>query len=350
MSRRVKGVSPTLRRFFQNREGVSEIVGGVMLIIILMFFFTNVYLWHDQATRQMNDALSTKMNSPVSIAIAPSGNLVVTNNGGVDVALSRLWIINGSLHLFADFESLADYQPWVGAGNSTELDFNASAPVTNVSPIAVTWNGEYAVVQYSVSGNVSFKIITANGNSASCSITQSNNGTANANVTIAPVVADFQNFTYYNVTGGSNSFTVDLTSGGGNFVNSNNGSIAFRVVLTNIASQKQSIYLNATSQLFFVYARANSTVGNAVFYVVNVSESGNLGILGTTYTPMELPYNVPTPVYFAAQGPIIGSTSFQPANRQSAVGVCVLNIALLGTIGSNPFGQNISYISVYINN
>ncbi len=173
MSRRVKGVSPTLRRFFQNREGVAEIVGGVLLIIILMFFFTNVYLWHDQATRQMNDVLSTKMNSPVRMENNSYGNLIVTNIGGVDAGLSRLWITTDSLHLFADFESLGGNQPWVRAGSSAEIDLNSSAPATSMSPLTVTWNNDKkcAVVQYPVSGNTIFKIITTNGNSAACNFT-----------------------------------------------------------------------------------------------------------------------------------------------------------------------------------
>jgi hypothetical protein len=246
----------------------------------------------------------------------------------------------------------------VSGGSSTEIDLNSSAPATNESPIAVTWNDttKCAVIQYAVSGNVTFKIITANGNSASCSVsnvvTQPKNSTGNANITSgAIVVADFQNFTYYNVTGRSNPFTLDLTSGSsGNFVNSNNGSIAFRVVLTNMDPQKRSVYLNAYSQLFFVFAtNGTGKVGNAVFYIADVSENGNLGIILGTYAPMELPYNVPKPVYFAAQNPIIGTTSFQPVSRQGAIDVCVLNMALLGTIDNNPFGQNIPFISVYVN-
>jgi hypothetical protein len=135
-----------------------------------MFFFTNVYLWHDQATREMNDALSIKMNSPVSMATGPQGNLIVTNNGGIDVALSRLWITSDSFHLFADFESLSEYQPWVTAGSSTEIDFNSSAPQTNALPLAVTWDNarKCAIIQYPVTENFTFKIITANGNSAAC--------------------------------------------------------------------------------------------------------------------------------------------------------------------------------------
>ena len=43
-----------MRIFIKNRKGTAEVIGTIMLIIILLFFFTNVYLWHDAATKDAN--------------------------------------------------------------------------------------------------------------------------------------------------------------------------------------------------------------------------------------------------------------------------------------------------------
>ncbi len=82
-----------LKRFLKNRRGTAEIIGSALFIVIILFFFSNVYLWHDQATREMNNVLLERMNASVSMVATDEG-VNVTNNGGVTFALSRLWIID----------------------------------------------------------------------------------------------------------------------------------------------------------------------------------------------------------------------------------------------------------------
>jgi hypothetical protein len=113
-----------------------------MFLLIMMFFFTNVFLWHDRATRQMDGVLSEKMNSPVSIqvftmTVTKEMRLNVTNNGGVDAYLSRLWIIDDQGHSFVDLEGTR-----VPAGD------------TIVLPDVQVYKG------------VTYKVITTRGNSA----------------------------------------------------------------------------------------------------------------------------------------------------------------------------------------
>ena len=112
-----------LRRFRRDRRGASEIVGTALFLVILFFFFSNVFLWHDQVTREMDQVVVDRMNSGVRIEAFVNGTSVwleVVNVGGLDVTLSRLWIINstqsvgsGDDHVFADFEP---YDVHVAAG------------------------------------------------------------------------------------------------------------------------------------------------------------------------------------------------------------------------------------------
>jgi hypothetical protein len=82
------------KRLLKNKKGTAEVIGSVMFIVILLFFFTNVYLWHDAATKEMNDLYVQKINSPITISVMSSNpnQLNVTNKGGVDAKLSILWV------------------------------------------------------------------------------------------------------------------------------------------------------------------------------------------------------------------------------------------------------------------
>jgi hypothetical protein len=56
-----------MKRLLKNRSGTAEIVGTVLFLIILFFFFSNVFLWHNQVTREMDQVVADKTNSPVRI-------------------------------------------------------------------------------------------------------------------------------------------------------------------------------------------------------------------------------------------------------------------------------------------
>ncbi|MCW3984560.1 MAG: hypothetical protein NWE96_11305 [Candidatus Bathyarchaeota archaeon] len=91
------------KRLLNDKKGAAEVVGTVMFIVILMFFFTNVYLWHDAAVKEMNDLYAEKLNSQISIedkntdgfvhGYNPTTHvLLVKNNGGVDAIIECYWI------------------------------------------------------------------------------------------------------------------------------------------------------------------------------------------------------------------------------------------------------------------
>ena len=63
------------KRLLRNHKGTAEVIGSVLFIVILLFFFTNVYLWHDAATKEMNDMYVEKLNSPI-------GQLFITMSDG----------------------------------------------------------------------------------------------------------------------------------------------------------------------------------------------------------------------------------------------------------------------------
>lgn len=359
-----------LTKLILDRKGVAEIVGSIMFLLILLFFFTNVYLWHDTATRQMDDVMATKINSPVVMSWANESFLVVRNTGGVGVGLSRLWITTSSeppQHLYADLESITGHTGsslWVEPGATMIMELNKTAHAPYPSPIQASWDGtrRVAIIDYvNTTDTEVFIILTTTGNMATPSsssgdiliIPDADGGAGSSAAIGSVVIAGFDSFSYYTVQSQGQAYTINMNGGqNGYLISSGGNNVLFGVELTNIDSDQRAVSLNANSQLFFIDTVNPTKVGYLVFHAVNVVRNGNTGTIQQTYSPISLPYNVPTTVYFAAKNPVVNSFTPNSLAGQGQVdaGVYPLNLALLGSIGvsSVPFGQNIPFVSVYV--
>jgi hypothetical protein len=138
-----------MKRLLHNKKGTAEVIGTVLFIVILLFFFTNVYLWHDAAIKEMNQEYLNKINSPITVTIQDSA-LIVTNKGGVDTKLAMVWIIEGN-----QAGTGPDYQH-TPIENSQPVPAGKSIPITIPSPTK-------SVIY-------TYKVITVNGNSATCTL------------------------------------------------------------------------------------------------------------------------------------------------------------------------------------
>lgn len=135
------------RKFITNKKGTAEVIGSVLFIVILLFFFTNVYLWHDAATKEMNQLYVDKVSSPITVSLFDSTHLSVTNQGGIDTSLSMVWVNQGTNSGTGPDQSHSNFArtDLVPAGKSVLI------------PISMP------------SGHVTYKVVTQNGNMASCS-------------------------------------------------------------------------------------------------------------------------------------------------------------------------------------
>jgi hypothetical protein len=70
-----------MKRLLKNRSGTAEIVGTVLFLVILFFFFSNVFLWHNQVTREMDQVVADKTNSAVRIETTVLSGTPVTSIG-----------------------------------------------------------------------------------------------------------------------------------------------------------------------------------------------------------------------------------------------------------------------------
>jgi hypothetical protein len=144
-----------LTKLFRNKKGTAEIIGSVMFIVILLFFFTNVYLWHDAATKEMNDLYVQKLNSPIVIFANQTqpNTLKVTNVGGIDTQLSRLWVTARS-----SSES--------GGPDQIHLNFTLNSIVKAGQSIPINL-ANYGLISIDTE-TTHFTVVTTVGNLASC--------------------------------------------------------------------------------------------------------------------------------------------------------------------------------------
>ena len=145
----------------KNRKGTAEVIGTMLFIIILLFFFTNVYLWHDTAVKDANQLYLAKINSTFKVAqIAGTDAINVTADGGSDITLSRVWIVDNNLNV----HYYADLNVPVAAGESFTIAFSSGGPNNNPLSTATPQDGSIQV-NYSppVTYSVTIKVINTMG-------------------------------------------------------------------------------------------------------------------------------------------------------------------------------------------
>jgi archaellum component FlaF (FlaF/FlaG flagellin family) len=316
-----------LRRFIINRKGTAEVIGSVLFIIILMFAFTNIYLWHDTAVKSMNTQLSDKLNSQIDVHWLLDSNdketstLVITNTGGVDTQLSRLWIVDSGQHLHFDLSNR-----YISAGQSIEIDVSAS-PISHA---------------HTEDDGVTYSVLTTLGNMASprgtITIVNSNNGGGDetSNDAIGSIiVADYDTFKYYTVQ--NSQFSLSSEHSG--YQISTQDNIVFKVSLTN--DGQETIVLDSNSQMFFIGTKntGSNNVGYWMFNIVSVDINGNTGTLASTYDSNDYTFDsgVTITVYFTGN-----------FNGLKEPQTCPLNLALHGTMAGSLFGQNIPFVTTRV--
>jgi hypothetical protein len=151
-----------MKSILKNRKGTAEVIGTIMFIVILLFFFTNVYLWHDAATKDANQLYLKQINSRFTIE-QNAGTITVTADGGSSIMLSRLWIVEAGAsgnHLYADLGNA-----YVAAGTSFTITFASDTSFCN-SPdqvVADPPQGNSILVYYAAQQSVTCTVMNTLG-------------------------------------------------------------------------------------------------------------------------------------------------------------------------------------------
>lgn len=59
---------PKMKTNVKNRKGVATIIGSILSIVILLFFFSNVFLWYTGVSQEMNLVMADKLNAQINLA------------------------------------------------------------------------------------------------------------------------------------------------------------------------------------------------------------------------------------------------------------------------------------------
>jgi hypothetical protein len=328
-----------------NRKGFSSIVGAIFAFVAVIAISTTVFLWtlsqdtiYNEEVKALNQLELERLSEQVkgfdaNCTICSDGEVNVTatlqNFGPLTAELTTLWVqITNSTWNCYNFTKLSGV--YIKAGTTTTL--NAHVKITGVRS-GLTY--QFAVW-----------LITGRGNVVPVEEYAGKILIASAAQGIGAISIDFENFKYYNVTKqGSYYMLVNYPNGAsGYMVNQGGDGIAFEVNLINLDEKERVIVLSPASVLFSMFPITEQQIRAAFWYIVNVD---SVGIISNKYNPITLPYGVKTKLYFASKEMISGSTTFSPS-KADFTQTAPVNLALIGTIGASPYGQNIPFVSIYI--
>lgn len=340
-----------LKKIWKGRsKGISSVIGTVFLILVVFAISTNVFLWtisqssiYNQAVKDTNQKNADKLNENV---VATQGNYTVvsvnkvkveaklTNAGSVAAQIINLWVFDTSKQTYGFNSSIVSM-------SGSNLNPGQVLNFTGTNGIIVTVSGAGSLDSY----NAWF--VTARGNTVPLTKSQSTT-VINSQISqgIGALTMDFQNFNYYKVYSKSEQYYFNFSSAKSGYnVAKSDAPLGFSINLTNLDIKGRNIILDLNSELFSIFPSTGGNYKAVTWYIVNVNPT--TGLIQTTFTNIPLNYTKPTFVYFASKSPIQGSFSTVNSNDMFT-GTCPVNLALTGTIGGSPFGQNLPFVSILV--
>ena len=334
------------RKLTANSKGFSSVIGTTFMVLVMMFLSTSVFMWtlsqntlYNEAIREKNQLESDVLSENVQVT---NTTYVVTGNDRVQI----LAAITNPSSLSVQFTTL-----WVYASNATYTGYN----FTKLSNVNVQ-GGAYLSRSFDMivgglrsTGAYSFAswLITGRGNVVPLQkSTLSNIVISQTTQGIGALMMDFQNFNYYKVYSKSGQYYFNFSSAKSGYnVAKSDAPLGFSVNLANLDIKERNIILDFNSELFSIFPSTGGNYKAVTWYIVNVNPT--TGLIQTTFTNIPLNYTKPTFVYFASKSPIQGSFSTVNSNDMFT-GTCPVNLALTGTIGGSPFGQNLPFVSILV--
>jgi len=338
----------TRRRLISDSKGFSSIVGAVFAALVMISLISTVFVWSlSQNTLYNNTVTQTRqadLDRSNEKIVVLNTTYTPYNNSKVNVYAQIQNIGSSSVQFITVWLYMSNSTPWTNYNFSSLVNASVQSGSTFTLNVNLTATGVNPNSTYSISS----WLITTRGNTVALQqtiVSPNNIIISQTTQGIGALMMDFQNFTYYNVTGG-NQLTPLPNGGQGYVVSSGGGNIVFRVILTDLDQEQRIINLSSSSVFFSIFPTTPQQVRGSYWYVVNVNGSG---VISSTYTPVILPYNVPVAVYFASDHAIVSGQPFA-GSPPRFTGTAPVNLALIGQLGSNSFGQNIPFVSILILN
>jgi hypothetical protein len=342
-----------IKKLTGSSKGFSSVIGTIFMVLLVMTSITGVFVWTLYQNTLYNSAVRAQNQQELDVrnenVVASNGNYSVsggkvsvmatlTNAGPLTTQIVNLWVFDTSKQTYGFNNSVAN-KPWANltwttlkAGQVLKFTSNNATKVTVPSAV--------------LGDSFSIWFMTARGNTVPLTQAAPVQTVKWANVTqgIGALMMDFQDFTYYKVKQSGQSWYLNFSTKTNAYnVKTSDAPIGFRVKLTNLDLQGRNITLNLNSELFSIFPTNTGAYWSNTWYIITVNPT--TGLIQAQFSKETLNYTVPTFVYFASWGP--GSFSTVPGNKMNT-GTGAVNLALTGTLGGSPFGQNIPFVSIYV--
>lgn len=308
-----------VRKLIANSKGFSSVIGTTFMVLVMLFLSTSVFLWtlsqntmYNEAMRARNQEEADRRSENV---VALSGNYSVSNSsvtvnvilknaGSVAVQIINLWVLDTSNRRYAN----------------KSLDLNLYPGEVN----PLIGSGGLTLTIPEASGNFISWFVTARGNVIPLEKEQAII-IAELAQGIGYLAMDFASFEYYEVTGNQ------LGPAQSGFNIPGDTIIVFSLYLTNLDETHRNINLTAYSLLWLYPATGAKTARFPIAKIVN-----------QTLVPFDfqiLEFGKSTKLFF-------GTDSSTATNVKGSL--CAANLLLYGKIGTDDYGQNIPFVSVYV--
>lgn len=311
------------QKIFKDSKGVSTAVGTVLLTITVFAVFSNILYWtiyqntlYSESVRKSNQTDADRFNEKV---IASDGNysvlgdkvkveVTLTNVGAVAVQIINLWVFDTTQQKYGFNNTISSLNLNLNPGNALDL--------TGENAIIVTIDEARSLDKF----NSWF--VTARGNTVPVE-KEEDITVAQVAQGIGSINMDFRTFRYYEVT--DNQLGLEKFS----FSIPGKKDTVFGVYLTNLDESRRPLNLSSHSCIWLIIPGSSTS---ASWPITKVEDNTIL-----TFDFQVLEYRKPTLVFFGKTKP-----------SQLADNIAAVNILLYGTIGGDDYGQNIPFISVYV--
>lgn len=305
------------------------------MVLVVMVLYTNVFVFmlnqnvfFQEAVSQANQEDIDRNDERVAVSsvnyTVEGGQVridaITTNDGPISVQMITLWVFDATIRKY---------------GYDDALDINLKAGDT------VVFAGSSALV-VTVEGSISTDEFTAWFVSARGNLVPLEKEKETVFAKLAHGVGSLE-LDFYKLRWFTYDFSDKLSGypeGTVGFDIPKNEYVAFGCYLTNLDPSKETINFDSHS-LFWQPGRPG--VSDASWFIVNVEDDGTIN---ETYSSISLNYRERKMIVFASDKDL-SMGGFGQLRTPNVVATVATYILLHGTRGSNPYAQNIPFVSLF---
>jgi len=314
----------------RRKKGVAGIIAATILFAMIfttgaayfMFVQYNYQLQHQASIERNQMEFDQSLEQFLVGGSVPGSKLLaqVNNTGPIAITIVQVFYFNADNGTFISSESVT------------------SSNTINPGTAATVGSG----ISYS-SGNRLIKVLTARGNLGSGIYPPPQLNVTYAGVAggLGSIELDFNSYIYYNETLSGNivNSLQNFPKGGNAYGVVAGPCQAFSVSIKNLDPNRRTLIIDSNS-LMWQFSASQGV--NYVWFIANVTMDGKVHSY-TTSNQISVSYGQTRTLYFAVGK---AGTVDKPSTPPSGV-IAAVFLILHGKLGSDPYGQNIPFVSTY---